>query len=62
MFQKKKKNQDKCVRLPLSLSEKHNGTEPTSIHEMSWRILRIMSEFVEGFQLLSETSKEVTFW
>lgn len=62
MFQKKKKTQDKCVRLPLSVSEKCDKPEPTSIHEMSWRILRIMSEFVDGFQFLSETSKEVTFW
>ena len=33
------------------------------IHKMSditWRIFRIMSEFVEGFQFLSEFNKEVT--
>lgn len=62
MFQKKKNSQDKCVRLPLSVSEKNSKPEPASIHEMSWRIFRIMAEFVEGYQILSETHKEVTFW
>ncbi|OGL96427.1 Rossman fold protein, TIGR00730 family [Candidatus Uhrbacteria bacterium RIFOXYB2_FULL_45_11] len=50
------------MRLPLSAQEVCNTTKPTSIHDMSWRIFRIMAEFVEGFQVLSETSKEVTFW
>lgn len=50
------------VRLPLTAEEECNQKEPTTIHELSWRIFRIMAEFVDGFQLLSETSKEVTFW
>ncbi len=50
------------VRLPLTLEEERSQKEPTSIHELSWRIFRIMAEFVEGFQVLSETSKEITFW
>jgi len=63
MFQKKKESsQNKMVRLPLSVTEEQNKPQPTSIHEMSWRIFRIMAEFVDGFQVLSETSKEVTFW
>lgn len=63
MFQKKKiQSGDKTVRLPLSIEEERGTPEPTNIHEMSWRIFRIMAEFVEGFQALSETKKEVTFW
>lgn len=49
-------------RIPLTLEEEKKQTEPTHIHQLSWRIFRIMAEFVEGFQLLSETSREVTFW
>jgi len=49
-------------RIPLSAGERKNQKEPTTIHELSWRIFRIMAEFVDGFQHLSETSREVTFW
>lgn len=31
-------------------------------HEFSWRIFRIMSEFVEGFNFLYDLKKEVTFF
>ncbi len=51
-----------ACRIPLSSKEEDTRQEPTHIHELSWRIFRIMAEFVDGFQLLSETSKEVTFW
>lgn len=54
-------NQNIC-RIPLTIEEERQQSEPTDIHQLSWRIFRIMAEFVEGFQLLSETSKEVTFW
>ncbi|MBI4592244.1 TIGR00730 family Rossman fold protein [Candidatus Uhrbacteria bacterium] len=47
-------------RLPLSPEEK--PTKPTSLNEITWRIFRIMAEFVEGFQFLSESSREVTFF
>jgi len=33
---------------------------PASMHEITWRIFRIMAEFVEGFQFLSSFSREVT--
>lgn len=59
---KSKKKKDPICRIPLTAEEKRFRKDPTSIHELSWRIFRIMSEFVEGFQTLSETSKEVTFW
>ncbi|NQV89575.1 MAG: TIGR00730 family Rossman fold protein [Parcubacteria group bacterium] len=47
-------------RIPLASNE--NINEPVRIYEISWRIFRIMSEFVDGFQFLSESSREVTFW
>lgn len=47
-------------RLPLLPDEK--PTKPTSLNEITWRIFRIMAEFVEGFQFLSESSREVTFF
>jgi uncharacterized protein (TIGR00730 family) len=62
MFHKKKQDLRKTVRLPLSIEEERGTPEPVHIHEMSWRIFRIMAEFVDGFQVLSESSKEVTFW
>ncbi len=49
-------------RIPLTAEESQAQSGPTDIHQLSWRIFRIMAEFVAGFQLLSETSKEVTFW
>ena len=49
-------------RIPLTAAESRDRSEPTRIYELSWRIFRIMAEFVDGFQLLSETNKEVTFW
>lgn len=54
-------NQNYC-RIPLTVEEERSQSEPTDIHQLSWRIFRIMAEFVAGFQLLSETSREVTFW
>lgn len=53
---------DGMCRIPLTAQEIKQQSKPTRINELSWRIFRIMAEFVEGFQLLSETSKEVTFW
>jgi uncharacterized protein (TIGR00730 family) len=47
-------------RLPRASDE--NSTEPTKLYEITWRIFRIMAEFVEGFQFLSESSREVTFF
>lgn len=47
-------------RLPLATDEAR--TQPTRLYEITWRIFRIMAEFVEGFQFLSESSREVTFF
>lgn len=49
-------------RLPLAPDEKEHVTTPTRMHEITWRIFRIMAEFVEGFQFLSESSREITFF
>lgn len=47
-------------RLPLGADE--SRSQPTRLYEITWRIFRIMAEFVEGFQFLSESSREVTFF
>lgn len=54
-------NESKRIcRLPLSPDEVRR--DPTKLYEVTWRIFRIMAEFVEGFQFLSESSREVTFF
>jgi len=50
-------------RIPLTENEKelHKATdEAPRMSDITWRIFRIMAEFVEGFQFLSTTSNEVT--
>jgi uncharacterized protein (TIGR00730 family) len=56
---KKDESMQTC-RMPLGANEQSN--EPTQLHQITWRIFRIMSEFVDGFQFLSENKNEVTFW
>ncbi|OGL95899.1 Rossman fold protein, TIGR00730 family [Candidatus Uhrbacteria bacterium RIFOXYB12_FULL_58_10] len=47
--------------MPLSpQEEKDRKTPAVSLNEITWRIFRIMAEFVEGFQFLSEFNREVT--
>jgi len=47
-------------RIPLATDEQRS--QPARLYEITWRIFRIMSEFVEGFQFLSELKNEVTFF
>lgn len=52
-------------RIPLHPDEesalKQIG-KPPSMSDVTWRIFRIMAEFVEGFQFLSQLSREVTIF
>ncbi len=48
-------------RLPLPSGERPNNV-PTKMNDITWRIFRIMAEFVEGFQFLSESSREVSIF
>lgn len=53
---------EKC-RIPLSAGERalvaKSGIIPP-VSDMTWRVFRIMAEFVEGFQIISQTEREVT--
>ena len=64
MFKKTKTPADGATcRIPLTPEEaeacKREG-RPPSMADITWRIFRIMAEFVEGFQFLSTLSREVT--
>jgi len=47
-----------ACRFPKSPTEK----VPPKMSDITWRIFRIMAEFIEGFQFLSEHSREVTIF
>ena len=47
------------VRVPFTCDD---VPTPSRMAEITWRIFRIMSEFVDGFQFLSSSCKEVTFF
>lgn len=63
---KDKKNKDdvlgRVCRIPIPDEEKKTMKEPPKMHEITWRIFRIMAEFVEGFQFLSESKQEVSIF
>ncbi|HBK34178.1 TPA: TIGR00730 family Rossman fold protein [Candidatus Uhrbacteria bacterium] len=42
--------------------EHEETKQPPNMNDITWRIFRIMAEFVEGFQFLSESSREVTIF
>ncbi len=49
--------------MPLSNPEiASGGATPPRMHELTWRIFRIMAEFVEGFQFLSDSQREITVY
>jgi uncharacterized protein (TIGR00730 family) len=57
----------KKPRVPLTMEERKHlhetgEGETGQMSDVTWRIFRIMSEFVEGFQFLSTTEREVTFF
>jgi len=61
----KNKNKKGTLNLPAHKIPTPPFEEKISLKKMSdisWRIFRIMSEFVEGFQFLSQFSKEVTIF
>lgn len=50
-------------RFPRSSSERAAPDMPLrSMGDITWRIFRIMAEFVEGFEFLSTTSREVSIF
>ncbi len=62
---KKNPTQDESLacRIPLGADEKAALTkagEAPRMSDVTWRIFRIMAEFVEGFQFLSNIKREVT--
>ncbi|MCR4312364.1 MAG: LOG family protein, partial [Candidatus Uhrbacteria bacterium] len=50
------------VRIPLTPEERTVGFSPPKMSDITWRIFRIMAEFVEGFQFLSRTEREVSIF
>lgn len=62
---KKSKKGVASTRIPLTPDEmeycKAAGEAPR-MSDITWRIFRIMAEFVEGFQFLSDTTREVTIF
>lgn len=65
MIQRKKEDKNHVARIPLSPDEeamcKSVGEAPR-MSDITWRIFRIMAEFVEGFQFLSQLDREVTIF
>jgi len=61
----RKKEQKNTTRIPLTPEEteqcKISGEAPR-MSDITWRIFRIMAEFVEGFLFLSELDREVTIF
>ena len=49
--------------MPLLEEERRQRSYyPAKLQDMTWRIFRIMAEFVEGFQFLAESTKEVSIF
>ena len=54
-------NFEGVCRVPAEAHET-NGIELHKMSDLSWRIFRIMGEFVQGFQFLSNFNHEITIW
>lgn len=55
--------EDGACRFPAASSDEEARTpSPTHMADITWRIFRIMAEFVEGFQFISTHAREVTFF
>lgn len=56
---------DTVARIPLTDEEKQMcklGARPPRVTDMTWRVFRIMAEFVEGFQFISSTKNEISIF
>lgn len=56
---------DGVCKVPLTSEEKKMcqvGSRPPRMADLTWRIFRMMAEFVEGFQFLSTMRKEVSLF
>lgn len=54
---------DGVCRIPLTPEEKQvcaQGVRPPRMSDLTWRIFRMMAEFVEGFQFLSTMQREIS--
>lgn len=51
-------------RIPLTEEEKEHigNVVPPTMSDMTWRVFRIMAEFVEGFEFLSKLKNEITIF
>lgn len=53
---------ERTARIPLTAEERLRCETVPRMSDLTWRIFRIMAEFVEGFQFLSTMTKEVTIF
>ncbi len=57
---------DGACRVPLTFAEKATGNYqadvPQKLGDITWRVFRIMAEIVEGFEFLSKSTHEVSFF
>ena len=65
IHRRKKHGPEKLCRIPLASHEvvEHADRKvPIKLQDVTWRIFRIMAEFVEGFEFLSESSNEISIF
>ncbi len=63
MIHRRKHGQEAVCRIPLASHEivEHADRKiPVKLQDVTWRIFRIMAEFVEGFEFLAESDREVS--